>query len=159
MDIKSCRFCWEGEDETQIPLLRHCQCFGTNAYVHTDCLKEWIEVRGESTCPLCKQTYLIEFVKTPKSFCDWLISEDDKLSKLIISIMILSIVIATWLVLPSVKVLTSLRLNDTTSVLNRNVILSLVKLFLLIALSLSIILYVRKIAKRWYQQNFIVNFI
>ncbi|KAL4070879.1 hypothetical protein J3A83DRAFT_4373062 [Scleroderma citrinum] len=58
---KTCRICFDGEDETQGRLIKPCLCTGSISYVHVKCLQRW---RTQSTgdnafyrCPQCKFHY------------------------------------------------------------------------------------------------------
>eukprot|EP00295_Goniomonas_pacifica_P041595 CAMPEP_0175980132 /NCGR_PEP_ID=MMETSP0108-20121206/46631_1 /TAXON_ID=195067 ORGANISM="Goniomonas pacifica, Strain CCMP1869" /NCGR_SAMPLE_ID=MMETSP0108 /ASSEMBLY_ACC=CAM_ASM_000204 /LENGTH=336 /DNA_ID=CAMNT_0017310559 /DNA_START=53 /DNA_END=1063 /DNA_ORIENTATION=- len=56
-----CRIC--RMDETDGPLISPCECRGSIALVHTACLQQWVETRGESdqqlTCEVCHQPYRV----------------------------------------------------------------------------------------------------
>jgi RING-variant domain len=51
-----CRICLErGEPETYLCI--PCKCFGSIAYIHPDCLKEWIKESGSVECEICHSVY------------------------------------------------------------------------------------------------------
>lgn len=63
-----CRIC--GDDASGRPLIAPCDCAGTSARVHADCLRRWIELRprgeaargddeGALRCEVCRQPYRI----------------------------------------------------------------------------------------------------
>lgn len=58
---RTCRICYDGEDDTQGRLIKPCLCTGSISYVHVKCLQRW---RTQSTgdnafyrCPQCKFHY------------------------------------------------------------------------------------------------------
>lgn len=59
VDKPTCRFCWGGEEDTELgPLLRPCNgCKGSVSWVHTACIKAWLSRRGASHCELCKSPW------------------------------------------------------------------------------------------------------
>ena len=48
-----CRICREENNN----LIECCQCIGSVAWVHFDCLKHWIQKSGRIKCDLCRQEY------------------------------------------------------------------------------------------------------
>jgi len=40
-----CRFCWDGSNQIQNPLLSVCKCSGGVGYVHYTCLKYWLKTK------------------------------------------------------------------------------------------------------------------
>ncbi|RWS25738.1 E3 ubiquitin-protein ligase MARCH3-like protein [Leptotrombidium deliense] len=66
-----CRICLQSSQLQD--LMKPCKCSGSQAYVHRDCLKEWIVLRGFNRCNVCKSEYTgIELRKYPKSFYAWI---------------------------------------------------------------------------------------
>lgn len=49
----TCRICYEDEDE----LITPCQCDGTMAFVHKECIERWIEISNRETCELCHAAF------------------------------------------------------------------------------------------------------
>ncbi len=41
-NLKECRICFESDDLSNNKLISPCNCNGTSKYVHTNCLKLWI---------------------------------------------------------------------------------------------------------------------
>ena len=41
MSIKECRICYEDETETELLFIQPCQCKGSSANVHAECLDKW----------------------------------------------------------------------------------------------------------------------
>lgn len=39
-----------------------CSCKGSAAYVHHDCMQQWVSQRGAKTCEICKQPYTVTYV-------------------------------------------------------------------------------------------------
>lgn len=38
-----CRFCWDGQESDDNPLILACKCAGSVGYIHYECLKNWIK--------------------------------------------------------------------------------------------------------------------
>lgn len=61
----ACRICWgEEDDEPGGTFLSPCKCSGTSRYVHSRCLKRWMDAVAESKgvrfayqCDICQTTY------------------------------------------------------------------------------------------------------
>ena len=58
----ACFICLDNES----PVVRLCQCRGTNKGVHRQCLNDWIELSGKNNCLVCqyKYTYVLLFRPT-----------------------------------------------------------------------------------------------
>ena len=62
-----CRVCFETTDQNQ--MISPCDCSGTMAHIHIQCLKNTIEKNGEEKCRICGQNWRgIKFVKKEKNF-------------------------------------------------------------------------------------------
>lgn len=46
----SCYIC---KEKTTAPLISPCQCTGSSAFVHQECIEDMFEIRGEETCTRC----------------------------------------------------------------------------------------------------------
>jgi hypothetical protein len=57
----TCRICLEDGD-----LISPCNCTGTAAYVHEECLVKWLNTSGRSDCEICKYEYVFEQVEQRK---------------------------------------------------------------------------------------------
>jgi len=53
--INECRICLENDSNEN--LLIPCHCSGTAAYVHRNCLSNWMVIRGTDLCNICNSTY------------------------------------------------------------------------------------------------------
>lgn len=49
----TCRICYEDEGE----LITPCQCTGTMAFVHKECIQRWITISKRETCELCHAAF------------------------------------------------------------------------------------------------------
>lgn len=52
--MSTCRICYEPDR-----LVHICKCDGTMKFVHSECIKKWIEISGRTTCELCDATYRV----------------------------------------------------------------------------------------------------
>lgn len=52
---RMCRICLDGD--TEEPLIRPCFCCGTTAWVHRNCLEEWLTMSNTFECELCQYIY------------------------------------------------------------------------------------------------------
>ena len=68
---KVCRICFETTNQNE--MLSPCDCSGTMAYIHSNCLKNWIQTKNEVICDICKQKWrgVTIFTKN-KNFIDYL---------------------------------------------------------------------------------------
>lgn len=68
LEIKSCRFCLDG-NESKSPLIAPCQCKGTAKWVHRHCLDEWrahnVNNLAFSQCTVC--SYPFQFQAVPNN--------------------------------------------------------------------------------------------
>src|ERR1700761_9510409 len=72
--FNECRVCFETTDHNL--MVSPCDCRGSLAYIHFQCLKNCIERSGQQKCGICGQNWLgIEFVKKRKGFTDFLNEE------------------------------------------------------------------------------------
>ena len=70
---KECRICYETYEDDSNPLLSPCDCSGTMAYIHFQCLSKSIESNGEEICGICGQKWSgIQVMKKPKNFIEFL---------------------------------------------------------------------------------------
>ncbi|RWS15485.1 E3 ubiquitin-protein ligase MARCH3-like protein [Dinothrombium tinctorium] len=82
-----CRICLQPLSKKEA--LKPCNCSGSQAYVHRDCLKEWIVIRGYNRCNVCKSEYTgIELKKTPKSFIAWIQEEPEGLGLILVGFLV-----------------------------------------------------------------------
>lgn len=51
----TCRICLEEGD-----LISPCNCTGTAAFVHAECLVRWLNTSGRTDCEICKYEYIFE---------------------------------------------------------------------------------------------------
>ena len=58
----TCRICLEDEGE----LIQPCNCKGTAANVHPECLIKWLNISGTESCEICKYKYVCEDVVVTK---------------------------------------------------------------------------------------------
>lgn len=77
-DSAICRICY-GTDMQH--LLSICQCKGSIAYVHLECIERWLQECGVDTCDLCKYKFIT--VRKPtqsklKSLLTWMKHEDNE---------------------------------------------------------------------------------
>ncbi|RWS08728.1 E3 ubiquitin-protein ligase MARCH3-like isoform X3 [Dinothrombium tinctorium] len=84
--VKRCRICLKADDDLIVP----CNCKVNFAFVHTKCLSQWLEATLDDACDICKFKFICN--KEPKSFKQWLMSEEDERSD-IITMTILSVMI------------------------------------------------------------------
>ena len=77
---RDCRICLQSiEDESN--LVHPCACTGSQAYVHKNCLYEWIRIRGLNKCDICHQEYAgLNLIKKYRSFFSWVTSSSLLLS-------------------------------------------------------------------------------
>jgi hypothetical protein len=74
-DNPMCNICREEEIDVN-RLMRPCDCSGTVAYVHFDCLKLWVETRGFDVCGVCKKSYSgLDLVKKSRNIRSWIKEE------------------------------------------------------------------------------------
>ena len=80
--IKVCRECQMTSDSDR--LVSPCDCIGERAYIHYQCLKTLVEVKGQLKCGYCGQNWMgIEIVKKRKGFTDFLEEESIKMEFLL----------------------------------------------------------------------------
>lgn len=56
---KQCRICFEPETNTCNPLVSPCDCSGSQAFVHLECLNKWIQISGNATCGVCTTRFKV----------------------------------------------------------------------------------------------------
>lgn len=44
--MKQCKICLNEEETAEDPFITPCKCNGSCAYVHFNCLKQWLDSRG-----------------------------------------------------------------------------------------------------------------
>ena len=59
----TCRICLEPGD-----LIQPCDCKGSSAYVHKECLDRWLKTSKRTNCEICLFEYEIEEEKAPIPF-------------------------------------------------------------------------------------------
>ena len=58
MSIKECRICYEDETETELLFIQPCQCKGSSANVHAECLDKWRQTnRGRLPFIQCQECH------------------------------------------------------------------------------------------------------
>ena len=68
MEDKTCKICYDENEEASNPLISPCLCAGSLRHVHRDCLQQWIKTAALERCDLCKQPFDVEFkLKPPKT--------------------------------------------------------------------------------------------
>lgn len=60
----TCRICLDEGD-----LIQPCDCTGTTAYVHEECLLKWLAISDRNDCEICKFEYEIVEVVEKKNVC------------------------------------------------------------------------------------------
>ena len=61
----TCRICLDEGD-----LIQPCDCTGTTAYVHEECLLKWLAVSDRKDCEICKFEYeIVEVIEKKKVCC------------------------------------------------------------------------------------------
>ena len=56
-----CRICRLTEEDSESKLYLPCRCSGSIAYVHEECLEQWISMKsGGSRCEICKYDFQFE---------------------------------------------------------------------------------------------------
>ena len=65
MEDKTCKICYDEEEEANNPLISPCLCAGSLRHVHRDCLLEWIKTAALERCDLCKHPFDAEFKLKP----------------------------------------------------------------------------------------------
>jgi hypothetical protein len=101
----TCRICLEDGGE----LIQPCNCKGTAANVHPDCLIKWLNISGTTSCEICKFEYECEDVlvnKPCRETCHCRISSDPQLRLTTYSLgfaMICSILVYGWLFTESIE--------------------------------------------------------
>src|ERR1700761_3179353 len=94
--FNECRVCFETTDQNLI--VSPCDCRGSMAYIHFQCLKNCIEKSGQQKCGICGQNWFgIEFVKKRKGFTDFL--EEEKKYKIQFYLSLFSITTTLFIVL------------------------------------------------------------
>jgi len=53
-ETESCRICFEPDN-----LIQPCNCTGTAAHVHKECLMKWLKVSKKQECEICRFQYII----------------------------------------------------------------------------------------------------
>ena len=78
----TCRICLEEGD-----LIQPCNCSGTAAYVHKECLVKWLNTSGRTDCEICKYTYELleveEEVET--SYTQWRLTDEDNTASAVVA--------------------------------------------------------------------------
>lgn len=86
----TCRICLSSQGAEQ--LLKPCNCAGTLANVHFDCLKEWIQLSKRLKCEVCQSNYTgIGIASRNGTVVEWLksTSKFDRKLMLLASMMIM----------------------------------------------------------------------
>lgn len=64
-DEDACRICRGHAEPGSAPLLSPCACDGSIAFVHEDCLEEWLRHTNASSCELCGVDFHFEPLLAP----------------------------------------------------------------------------------------------
>jgi len=75
----ACRICLEPGGE----MLQPCDCSGSAANVHKDCLVKWLKISKRTSCEICLFEYLI-VEKQPEKECVGFFSDDFEVEKMVI---------------------------------------------------------------------------
>ena len=71
-----CRICLQPVENDKNTIYKPCACIGSQAYVHKNCLEEWIRVRGLIKCDVCKKEYTgLDLIKKHKNILNWLFND------------------------------------------------------------------------------------
>ena len=70
-DSPVCYMCFDGEEDSDNPLITPCKCIGDTKYVHVECLRKWHTAEADNqicflssvdaTCSVCKSTFKSDF--------------------------------------------------------------------------------------------------
>lgn len=60
--METCRICYEPGE-----LISVCQCAGSIANVHLDCIQTWISISQRDTCEICKAPFTHQALKFPQT--------------------------------------------------------------------------------------------
>jgi hypothetical protein len=72
--INQCRICLENDKKEN--LLIPCHFRGTAAFVHRNCLSNWMIIRGTDSCNVCNTTYnWVSYEKRNKNLTHYLLEE------------------------------------------------------------------------------------
>ncbi|KAI5705614.1 E3 ubiquitin-protein ligase MARCH3-like [Diaphorina citri] len=77
-DMTICRICYGADQQN---LLSICQCKGSIAYVHIECIERWLQECGVDKCDLCKYQFTTERLPTQtklKSLLSWVKHVDNR---------------------------------------------------------------------------------
>ena len=79
----TCRICLEEGD-----LVQPCDCRGSTAHVHTECLIKWLATSGRTNCEICHYEYDFEEVEEEVKICcpPWSIASTPHAAAAVISI-------------------------------------------------------------------------
>lgn len=79
----TCRICLEEGD-----LIQPCNCMGTTAYVHEDCLVKWLSISNRTECEICRYKYeFIEVEEEVKVYCPkWKLASNQDTTAAVITI-------------------------------------------------------------------------
>ena len=75
----ACRICLEPGGE----MLQPCDCSGSAANVHKDCLVKWLKISKRTSCEICLFEYLM-VEKQPEKECLGFFSEEFEIEKMVI---------------------------------------------------------------------------
>lgn len=157
--VKFCKFCWLDEGESSDQLVQPCKCIGTNASVHTTCLKQWISVRGNNKCAFCQEPYTLQFKKNSKTFYDWITCKDDTKTKCYsLLIVVITLAIAATLVPATITKLGPIINGQEDFTVWPVATIALAALSLILMISL-VTMRLKKSFVEWKTQNFVIDFI
>ena len=75
----SCRICLEPGGN----MLQPCDCSGSSANIHKDCLVKWLKMSKRTSCEICLYEYLI-VQKDPPKECRGFFSDEFEIEKMVI---------------------------------------------------------------------------
>ena len=79
LEAAACRICLETGGE----MIQPCDCSGSAALVHKDCLVKWLKISKRTSCEICLFEYLI-VEKDPPKECKGFFSDDFDMEKMVI---------------------------------------------------------------------------
>ena len=72
LNISECSICYSSDGQ----LLNLCHCSGTVAHIHSDCLKQWVEISGENKCRICGHKWIgFEVIASEMDLWDYIKSD------------------------------------------------------------------------------------
>lgn len=137
MDSKTCRICFDSEEED---LIKACKCSGTLGYVHRKCLSHWISERfvnlHDSYCEICTTRFIVR----TRSFRKWVpIKNDIERKKYYRKIAVILFFLTVLCVFEGVVCSEFLDFNHKTILSAFLIIIFLVPIFLLTGILIKVV--------------------